>query len=215
MKDQRFIELVNLYIDRQITVSEAAELEDEIQGNPGRRAIYRQYCQMHQATRQVYDSFRAPATAAPELAQTANRNAIARFENQQRQPRFRWAYFAGGLAAACLALVFVRLNTQPTTAAGLMASLDKRSPAKLVGTCCSIKKGLFTSRLASFGRNSCVSRLSTSAVRSVAKVDFIKNLSLCACSERISRSNAKPSAKSIRATRLHSVRRPLHKGDGR
>ena len=42
MKDNRFIELLNLYIDRQITVAETAELEAEIQQNPKRQAVYRQ-----------------------------------------------------------------------------------------------------------------------------------------------------------------------------
>ncbi len=61
MNDNRFIELVNLYIDRQISAAETAELEAEIQGNPRRRAIYKQYCQMHRATTLVYESFRAQA----------------------------------------------------------------------------------------------------------------------------------------------------------
>ena len=67
MKDHRFIELVNLYVDRQITATETAELEAEMQGNPRRRAIYRQYCQLHSATKQVYDSFRANAAELPTL----------------------------------------------------------------------------------------------------------------------------------------------------
>ena len=133
MKDERFIELVNLYIDRQITVSEAAELEDEIQGNASRRAIYRQYCQMHQATRQVYESFRAPAAAGQESAQAANRSVIAHFDRPPQHSRSRWAYYAGGLAAAaCLALVFFRFNDQPATAAGLTANLGQLTPAKAV-----------------------------------------------------------------------------------
>ena len=61
MKDHRFIELLNLYIDRQITVDETAELEAEIQGSPQRQAVYRQYCQIHAATKVVYESFRAGA----------------------------------------------------------------------------------------------------------------------------------------------------------
>lgn len=113
MKDNRFIELVNLYIDRQITVAETAELEAEMQGNPGRRAIYRQYCQLHSATKRVYDSFRANATD-PQAAAPDGRTSITRFDNR---PRTRWVHMAGGLvAAACLTLVFVRYssNSKPT-----------------------------------------------------------------------------------------------------
>jgi hypothetical protein len=39
MKDNRFIELLNLYIDRQITAEETAELESEIQNSPQRQAV--------------------------------------------------------------------------------------------------------------------------------------------------------------------------------
>ena len=61
MKDTRFIELVNLYVDRQISPAETAELEAEIQASPRRRKIYQQYCHMQRATKLVYESFRANA----------------------------------------------------------------------------------------------------------------------------------------------------------
>lgn len=110
MKDTRFIELVNLYIDRQISPAEQAELELEIQTNPRRRQVYRQYCRMHRATKLVYESFRAhedeSGVAAPR--QPAS---IAHLEDRLRRRRARWKYAVGGLAAAaCLALVFARVN---------------------------------------------------------------------------------------------------------
>jgi hypothetical protein len=119
MKDERFIELVNLYIDRQISAAETADLEAEMQADPRRRAIYRQYCQMHRATTLVYDSFRA---GAPEQQRDVakGRATIARFENQQRHRRTGWTYYAGGLAAACLALVLVRLNSNHAAAPTLV-----------------------------------------------------------------------------------------------
>ncbi len=111
MKDNRFIELVNLYIDRQITAAETAELEAEMQASPRRRAVYRQYCQMHRATKSVYESFRGHATE-PQASQAAGQGVIANFESQRRHRRFRWTYYAGGLAAAaCLTLALVRFNT--------------------------------------------------------------------------------------------------------
>ncbi|MSU45973.1 MAG: hypothetical protein EXS42_02305 [Lacunisphaera sp.] len=117
MKDNRFIELVNLYIDRQITTAESAELESEMQGNPRCRAVYRQYCQMHRATKSVYASFRVHASD-PQPAQPASRSVIASLERQQHHRRFSWIYYAGGLAAAaCLTLVFVRfISTSPPIA---------------------------------------------------------------------------------------------------
>lgn len=107
MKDNRFIELVNLYIDRQISAEETAELEAEIQSNPQRRAVYRQYCRLHSATKQVYESFRT--NAEPQSRVPAGRVIAADFA---RRSRVNWIHYAGGLAAAaCLAVVFVRYNT--------------------------------------------------------------------------------------------------------
>jgi len=121
MKDNRFIDLVNLYIDRQITAAETAELEAEIQSNPRHRAIYRQYCQMHRATTLVYESFRADAPAQQAPA-AAGEGTIARFE---RDRRTHWGYYAGGLAAAaCLALVFVQLNTRNAVEADVLAKAE-------------------------------------------------------------------------------------------
>lgn len=111
MKDARFTELVNLYVDRQISPDEAAELEAELQSNPRRRQVYQQYCRMHRATKLVYESFRAHAdqgTAAPTGPST-----IARFESRKRAAqRSRWMYGFGSLAAAaCVAFAVVRSGT--------------------------------------------------------------------------------------------------------
>ena len=128
MKDNRFIELVNLYIDRQITAAETTELEAEMQAHPRRRAVYRQYCQMHRATILVYESFRThTGDQQPEVA--VGRPTIARFESQPRHRRVRWTYYAGGLAAACLALVLIRLNFTRTVDANLVATSASAQPS--------------------------------------------------------------------------------------
>ena len=117
MKDNRFIELVNLYIDRQISAEETAELEAEIQASPQRRAVYRQYCQLHSATKQVYESFRT--NAEPQAGAPAGRVVTGEFA---RRPRSNWIHYAGGLtAAACLAVVFVRYNAGSSPATGELA----------------------------------------------------------------------------------------------
>ena len=110
MKDSRFIELINLYVDRQITAAEATELEAEMQSNPRRRGVYRQYCQMQRATTLVYESFRTNTPAGQSDVVPA-RATVARFEphRELRSPG-RWTYCAAGLAAACLAVAVVRLN---------------------------------------------------------------------------------------------------------
>lgn len=122
MKDNRFIELLNLYVDRQISPAETAELEAEIQGSPERQKVYRQYCQMHRATKLVYESFRAEA---PESAETVTGNAaITRMASHQKRRPVSWMYYAGGLAAAaCLTFVVARVNFSPETEASSDAPL--------------------------------------------------------------------------------------------
>jgi len=99
MKDSKFIELLNLYVDHQISASDAALLESEIQKNPERRRVYRQYCQMQKACSLLADNFRTevPATTKVVAVET---------------PRRRFApfgYAIGALAAAaCVAFVAVQ-----------------------------------------------------------------------------------------------------------
>jgi hypothetical protein len=108
MKDTRFVELVNLYVDRQLSADEAAELELEIQSNPRRRQVYLQYCRMHRATKLVYESFRAHSEQQGDAPQRSA--AMARLEHRQRR-RSRWAYAGAGLAAAaCLTFIFSRAD---------------------------------------------------------------------------------------------------------
>ena len=120
MKDNRFIELLNLYIDRQITAEETAELETEIQNSPQRQAVYRQYCQIHTATKQVYASFRASSTEQP-AAESGPAGVIELFESRRR--RTNWVHYVGGLtAAACLALVFVKISATAPVESAVVAA---------------------------------------------------------------------------------------------
>jgi hypothetical protein len=49
MNDKKFIELLNLYVDREVTAEDALLLEAEVAANPGRRRVYDQYCKMQKA----------------------------------------------------------------------------------------------------------------------------------------------------------------------
>ena len=131
MKDTRFIELVNLYVDRQISPAEQAELELEIQSSPRRRQVYQQYCRMHRATKLVYESFRAHAdqpASAPRAPAT-----IAHIADRARRRRQRWVYAAGGLAAAaCLTLVLARMDTAPASGIPDQVAASRPVPATQV-----------------------------------------------------------------------------------
>ncbi len=132
MKDTRFIELVNLYVDRQISPAETAELEADIQVNPRHRKIYQQYCHMHCATKQVYESFRANAEQPASASESASLGgSVAQFEHsRQRTQRSRWYYSAAGLAAAaCFAVVLVRLGTfSPSAKVETIATVQPVAP---------------------------------------------------------------------------------------
>ncbi|MDD3180972.1 MAG: hypothetical protein PHQ04_11570 [Opitutaceae bacterium] len=132
MKESRFIELLNLYIDRQITPEEIVDLETEIQENPDRRRIYLQYCRMHHASRLVYQSFRdhVPETAA--FAAGTRSGAIAPLMVQHRRRlRFRWMAYAGGLAAAaCLTFLVARIvRNHSSQTAGASIVAQSQAPA--------------------------------------------------------------------------------------
>jgi hypothetical protein len=132
MKESRFIELLNLYIDRQITAAETAELEAELQRDPKRQVIYRQYCKIHSATKLVYESFRAEAADQP-AGQAGRGGVVELFETRRR--RNHWAMYAGGFAAAaCLALVFVATRNPAQNPAAPVVAIQSQPAATIAST---------------------------------------------------------------------------------
>jgi anti-sigma factor RsiW len=57
MTDQEFIELLNLYVDREISVQDAARLESAVTASPRRRSVYNQYCKMQKACSMLSDQY--------------------------------------------------------------------------------------------------------------------------------------------------------------
>ena len=100
MKDNEFIELLNLYLDHEISQEDAARLEAEVQRNPARYRVYREYCQMHKAC----------ALLSP--AHVSEVPATATFESPSRN----WMnpVVLGGFMAAAACATFIFLNPAPT-----------------------------------------------------------------------------------------------------
>jgi len=126
MKESRFIELLNLYVDQQLSVEEAAELEVEIARNPARKTTYQQYCRMQKACTLLFEQERSQAPASRTLdasLREANRKIVAFPEARERAPR---GYFPVGLlaAAACVAFVFVRFHAPSAPATGSQSSAE-------------------------------------------------------------------------------------------
>jgi len=109
MKDSEFIELLNLYLDHEISAADAARLEAEVVSNPARRKTYQEYCRMQKACKMLAEEFQTDA--APEAD-----HKVIPFEVEH--PARRNVYFTGAMvaAAACLAVIFGLRNRAPSAA---------------------------------------------------------------------------------------------------
>lgn len=122
MNESKFIELLNLYVDHQISPADAALLEAEVKNNPERRRVYREYCQMQKACTVLAENFRSQAPASDPK--------IVEFKPRRRASAV--AYVAGLVAvAACAALVLgVRSRmTVSTPVAGQQMAAQLKTPA--------------------------------------------------------------------------------------
>lgn len=130
MKDSEFIELLNLYLDHEISAADAARLEAEVLGNPARRSLYQDYCRMQKACRLLGQDF---AIEAP-----ARDDKVVAFEAGVSTSRRTGFYAVGGLlaAAACLTFIFVARNNDraPTMPARAdMAAVAAPNPERAIG----------------------------------------------------------------------------------
>ncbi len=114
MNEPRFIELLNLYVDQQLSPQEAAELEAEIQTNPVRHRTYQQYCRMQKACAQLFEHERSAAPASSALSRAmadADRKIVAFPEQGARRSIWPVGFSIGAVAAAaCVAFVVVLQN---------------------------------------------------------------------------------------------------------
>jgi len=115
MKDQEFIELLNLYLDHEISAADARRLEAEVRANPARYQVYREYCRMHKA--------------CGKLAQQAEfRPTFVGIPSERRRPAERAVLLAFGsfvALAACVALAFAlgaKRKVAPATPTEAVAS---------------------------------------------------------------------------------------------
>ncbi len=104
MKDSEFIEMLNLYLDHEISAADAAQLEAEVQSNANRRRVYQDYCRMQKACRMLVHE------SANEHAANADEKIVAFTQaRMMHKARTRVQYVAGALlaAAACLTVIVV------------------------------------------------------------------------------------------------------------
>jgi hypothetical protein len=128
MKDSEFIELLNLYLDHEITAADAARLEAEVQRSPERRGVYRQYCQMQKACVML-----AKNAAEVALAGDSEPRKVVALNRPWHAAWGAGAFASAGLlaAAACVALVLT-VKQSPGTAAEPAGASALASAAKPV-----------------------------------------------------------------------------------
>jgi hypothetical protein len=123
MKHQEFIELLNLYVDHEITDEEAARLEVEVMHNPERRKTYEQYCRIQKACHLL----------AGSIAESADAPAPEKITFFPARPWAGRLYAAGLVAAAACVAVTITLRhdsgTQPAAVAPL-ALVEPQGPAQ-------------------------------------------------------------------------------------
>lgn len=126
MKDSEFIELLNLYLDHEISAADAARLEAEVQDNADRRKIYLQYCRMQKACTMLAGDFQAKAAAAPDVAVIELRTA------RSRRPFGRYIAVGATLAAAAsVTILFVGRGRQDAVHGDRQPSLALSLPAEV------------------------------------------------------------------------------------
>jgi anti-sigma factor RsiW len=133
MNDPRFIELLNLYVDQQLTATEATELETELQHNPESRRTYQQYCRMQKACTQLFEQERqaAPATSKLSRALADADRKVVEFPEQRTLWRQR-GVFAAGLSAMAACIAFVLVRQVPVSVSPSVASMPGKATVAVV-----------------------------------------------------------------------------------
>lgn len=136
MKESRFIELLNLYVDQELSPVEAQELETEIASHPARRSRYEQYCRMQRGCSLLFESTRAQAPRHPKLirAGEAAEAKVLSFPSPATpvpaNPFGRRMAWGGSLAAAAACVGVILLQRPVTETASPMAAAV--TPAAIV-----------------------------------------------------------------------------------
>lgn len=119
MKDSDYIQLLNLYLDHEISAADAARLEAEVQTNPARRRIYQQYCRMQKACKMAAADFQTDTEAAVAVAEKKvvafDPTVISTAAARRKQVGGRYTVGTFAALAACVAIIFVGRNRQETS----------------------------------------------------------------------------------------------------
>lgn len=125
MSEREFLELLNLYLDREISAEDADRLEREVRTDPSRHRTYLQYCRMQQGVRRLGA---AEAIGADEVSPVGRARARSPLRESWAPS---WAWTGAIAAAAVLVLIFVARRPESTSATAddrLAADTVPRNP---------------------------------------------------------------------------------------
>ena len=126
MKENEFLELLNLYLDHEISPADAVRLEHEVQTNARRRALYHEYCRLQKACRMLAADFRQEATGARA---TTGGKVVAFDPDPARRTRRVGSYVAGSLVAAAAGIALVLVFVEKPRTATAVPTESSRSLA--------------------------------------------------------------------------------------
>jgi hypothetical protein len=136
MTDREFIELLNLYVDREIGAEDALRLESEVAADPRRREVYDQYCRIQKACSKLSEE-----NYTDSLSQTDP--SLVSFPADRR---WRLGPFVGGMAAAAavaVAIVGLRGRLVPVAANSALAAAGPARAASVADVDVSMKPVFF------------------------------------------------------------------------
>lgn len=128
MNDKEFIELLNLYVDREISAEDALRLEKVVATNPRRREVYDQYCRIQKACSML----------SGETLEMPAANVIS-FPTQSP---WRLRPLVAGLAAAAacaIVIVGVRLRSEAPMATDVARTMTASKAVDLAADSISMK----------------------------------------------------------------------------
>jgi anti-sigma factor RsiW len=129
MRNSRFIELLNLYVDQQLSSKDASDLEAAIAENPARRRTYEQYCRMQKACAVLFEQERSVAPSS-RLLSVSLLEADRKIQRPHKPVALNRIFFPVGIAAAaCLVLV---LGRRPDSTRSGLAAIEQAAPAMAV-----------------------------------------------------------------------------------
>ena len=133
MSNKEFLELLNLYIDQEISPEDRELLEQEIASNESRLAMFNEYIRLQKATEKLFNHFRDHLTDSVDL----KKYQILSRDSQQRLV-IGSLYSAAAVLVACMSIfAATRILSDPMATpqphAGGSAELLERLDVELMG----------------------------------------------------------------------------------